>query len=109
MEFMDAGVCNFLAVDTLASMLDSHGFKKLDPRDAWSLKPGGKYYTIKNHSALFAFIVGECDASSGFKIISAHSDSPGFRIKPPSRNDERRRCHETEYRGLRRPYTIHVV
>ena len=82
MEFMDAGVCNFLAVDTLASMLDSHGFKKLDPRDAWSLKPGGKYYTIKNHSALFAFIVGECDASSGFKIISAHSDSPGFRIKP---------------------------
>ncbi|MDE5980210.1 MAG: M18 family aminopeptidase, partial [Muribaculaceae bacterium] len=36
---------------------------------------------VKNSSAVFAFIVGE-DPAAGFKIISAHSDSPGFRIKP---------------------------
>lgn len=82
MNFMDASVCNFLAVNTLKEMLDDAGYTMLDRRDAWHLTPGGKYYVTANDSALFAFIVGQGSASDGFKIISAHSDSPGFRIKP---------------------------
>ncbi len=36
----------------------------------------------KNGSAVFAFIPGDGPSDAGYKIISAHSDSPGFRIKP---------------------------
>ena len=82
LNFMDASVCNFYAVHTLKHILDGAGFTELDRRNRWELHPGGKYYTTANGSALFAFIVGDGNASEGFKIISAHSDSPGFRIKP---------------------------
>ncbi len=82
MQFMDESVCNFFAVRTLREMLDAAGYTMLDAREKWNLKRGGKYYMVKNDSALFAFIPGMGDCSEGFKIISAHSDSPGFRIKP---------------------------
>lgn len=82
MEFLDASVCNFYAVATLRKMLDEAGFSVLNPGDKWCLEWGGKYYVTKNDSAIFAFIVGDGAPSDGFRIISAHSDSPGFRIKP---------------------------
>lgn len=82
MNFLDSSVCNFFAVDTLCQILVEEGFIYLDPKKRWELVPGGKYFITKNDSALFAFIVGEGTAADGYKIISAHSDSPGFRIKP---------------------------
>ena len=82
MEFLDSSVCNFYAVDTLKAMLDDAGFTMLNFQDKWCLEWGGKYYVTKNDSAIFAFIVGDGAPSDGFRIISAHSDSPGFRIKP---------------------------
>ena len=82
MNFLDASVCNFFVVDTLSQILVEEGFVYLDPKKRWELVSGGKYFITKNDSALFAFIVGEGTASDGYKIISAHSDSPGFRIKP---------------------------
>lgn len=82
MEFLDAAPCNFLAVETLAGMLEGAGFTRLDAREAWAVKAGGRYYVTFNDSALIAFIAGEGAPSEGFRIISAHSDSPGFRIKP---------------------------
>ncbi len=81
MSFMDASVCNFFAVKTIKERLDGDGYKELKLMDAWHLTAGGKYYVIKNNSAIFAFVVGT-DPVAGFNIISAHSDSPGFRIKP---------------------------
>ncbi len=82
MNFLDASVCNFFAVDTLSQILVEEGFQYLDPKKRWELVPEGKYFITKNDSALFAFVVGEGSAADGYKIISAHSDSPGFRIKP---------------------------
>lgn len=81
-NFLDESPVNFLAAETITRMLDDEGFTRLDPADPWDLTPGAKHYVVKNGSAVFAFVVGNGTASSGFKIISAHSDSPGFRIKP---------------------------
>lgn len=80
--FLDNSPVNFLAVSTLRDQLDAAGYVMLEQNNPWSLQPGGKYYITQNDSALFAFQVGLGQASTGFKIISAHSDSPGFRIKP---------------------------
>lgn len=82
MEFLDQSPVNFLAVKTVSRHLDEAGFTKLNPRDAWQLKRGGKYYITKNSSAIFAFVVTTEDPTAGFRIISAHSDSPCLRIKP---------------------------
>lgn len=80
--FLDASPVNFWAVKTVADHLESAGFTELDMRERWELKPGGRHFVIKNGSAIFAFIVGAKTAAAHFKIISAHSDSPGFRVKP---------------------------
>lgn len=81
LSFLDSSPVNFFAVDTVRNRLEKAGFTRLDPSAAWNIKPGGKHYVIKNGSAIFAFVAGN-SPEAGFKIISAHSDSPGFRIKP---------------------------
>lgn len=81
LSFLDRSTCNFLAARNIAEELQNAGFTRLDMRDAWSLRPGDRRYVVKNDSAIFAFVVGN-RPEAGYKIISAHSDSPGFRIKP---------------------------
>lgn len=82
MEFLDSSPVNFFAVDTLAKMFSDAGFEHLEPANRWNLRPGGRYFVTKNSSAIFAFAIGQGSPDCGFKIIAAHSDSPGFRIKP---------------------------
>lgn len=81
MKFLDRSVCNVWAVDTVTRCLEENGFQPLAMSDEWRLEPGKGYYVVKNHTAVMAFIVGQ-DPTLGYKIIAAHSDSPGFRIKP---------------------------
>lgn len=83
LQWLEESPCNFLAVKTIAAQLEAKGYRRLDLHDAWSLQPGGRYYTTKNDTAIFAFTVGSrpvCE--SGFRIISSHSDSPCFKLKP---------------------------
>lgn len=83
LRFLDDSPCNFLAVNTIRTHLEENGFVELDLSDVWNLEKGGKYFVVKNHSAIFGFTIGSKPISEqGFKIIAAHSDSPGFRIKP---------------------------
>ncbi len=83
LRFLDNSPCNFFAVDTIRRELENNGFSELNLSDRWVLKKGGKYYTTKNDSAIFAFTIGEKAMEElGVKIITAHSDSPCFRVKP---------------------------
>lgn len=83
LKMLDNSTCNFMAVQTIEKRLKESGFKELFQAERWSIEKSGKYYVKKNGTAIFAFIVGtESPAIGGFKIISAHSDSPCFKIKP---------------------------
>ncbi|MDE7465255.1 MAG: M18 family aminopeptidase [Muribaculaceae bacterium] len=83
LDWMDQSTCNFMAVDTIRHELEEIGFQALDQKNPWELEPNGRYYVIKNGTAIFAFIIGNVPASeAGFHIISAHSDSPCFKLKP---------------------------
>ena len=82
MEFLDQSPVNFYAALTVVNRLDAAGYERLDPTQAWDIRPGGTYYMVKNDSAVFAVDVAEGAPSAGFRIIAAHSDSPTFRIKP---------------------------
>lgn len=64
-------------------ILNENGFIEIKEEDKWDLKSNGKYYVIKNDSALIAFEIGSEDIEQvGFRLIGAHTDAPGFRIKP---------------------------
>lgn len=83
LKWMDASTCNVMAVDTVEKELKNAGFTELRAADEWHLEPGGKYYMTQNGTAVFAFVAGSGDvAENGFHIISSHSDSPCFKIKP---------------------------
>lgn len=83
LEWLDKGTCNFLAVETIKRELVSAGFKELKQGDKWAVAGKGKYFMTKNDSAIFAFVIGTKPiAEAGFRVISAHSDSPCFKIKP---------------------------
>jgi len=83
LSWLDKSTCNFQAVATIKSELDAAGFSELRQEDSWTIKPGSRHYVVKNDSAIFAFIAGtKAPGENGFRIISAHSDSPCFKIKP---------------------------
>lgn len=83
MKFLDDSPANFFAVKSAAEMLRAAGFTELDAAAEWPrLAPGDRRYVIKNDSAIFAFIVGADGPDAGFRVVSAHSDSPCFRVKP---------------------------
>lgn len=80
---LNTSVCNFFAVAEMEEILLHHDFTELNLAEAWTLQPGGRYYVKRNDTAIFAFICGTAPvAEAGFHIIAAHSDSPGFKLKP---------------------------
>jgi aspartyl aminopeptidase len=82
-DFIYSSPSAFHAVDSVKAILNHNGFEELYDFKRWDLKIGGKYYVIRNHSAITAFVVGNGNVEEeGFKIIGAHTDSPTFRIKP---------------------------
>lgn len=83
LDSLDISTCNYCAVKEMESILLRKGYEKLSMGSEWNLKPGAGYFVTKNSSAIFAFRVGHGVAdAAGFRIIAAHSDSPGFKLKP---------------------------
>lgn len=83
LKFINNSKVSYLAASEIEKNLVADGYTKLNEEDSWNLEKGGKYYVAKNESAIIAFEVGDTNIEeSGFRLIGAHTDSPGFRIKP---------------------------
>ncbi|MEG0013868.1 MAG: M18 family aminopeptidase [Cellulosilyticaceae bacterium] len=83
LEFIDNSPSMFHAASSISALLEEQSFTYLDPKSNWEIQEGGKYYTTANNSAVIAFKVNSQNVESdGFKIVGAHTDVPGFRIKP---------------------------
>ena len=83
-DFMNASPVNFFAVETIKKCLTEAGYKEWKAGEPCpEVKSGAKLFSTKNGSAIFAFHMGRKTlAEGGMRIISAHSDSPCFRVKP---------------------------
>lgn len=69
-----------------------NGFNKLSENQKWNLEYGGKYYIIRNGSAIMAFTIPERAKAlaPSFNITAAHLDSPTFKLKPNFTIDQKR-------------------
>ncbi len=63
--------------------LESAGYVRLDEADHWQVGAGDKFYITRNDTSVIAVRVGtgECE-EAGFRIVGAHTDFPGLRLKP---------------------------
>lgn len=83
LDFIDASPSPWHATSTLAERLRAAGFSELDEKLRWVLQPQGRYYVVRGGSSLIAFVAGEGAISEvGLRIVGAHTDSPGLRLKP---------------------------
>ena len=82
-SFIDASPSPWHAVASVEQRLRARGFTRLEEGERWQLAAGGRYYTVRGGASLIAFVLGSrVPAETGYRIVGAHTDSPGLRLKP---------------------------
>ncbi|MCM1175885.1 MAG: M18 family aminopeptidase [Blautia sp.] len=100
--FIDNSPTVYHAVANLERMLAAEGFTCLEEKDAWEIKPDGKYYVNRNGSSLIAFILPE-KKPAGFHMTAAHGDSPCFKLKEAAEivvDDQYLKLNVEKYGGM---------
>ena len=85
LDYIDASPSPWHAVSSTIKQLESNGFELLTENQPWKLKKNGRYYVTRDGASIIAFTLGTKPAAeAGFRIVGAHTDSPGLRLKPKS-------------------------
>ncbi len=83
LSFIAQSPSAFHVVKASEDMLHSAGFLPLMWGKPWQLERGKCYYVKVFGSAMFAFRVGKSGRGKrGIRMAAAHTDFPGFRVKP---------------------------
>lgn len=82
-DFVSASPSSYHAAAALAARLSAAGFEAHDEADAWdSVRGGSRGFAVRD-GALIAWRAGrDVDATSPVRVLGAHTDSPGFVLKP---------------------------
>lgn len=81
LDFLRRSPTPWHAVANMAARLEAAGFRRLDEGEAWRLAPGERVYVTRNDSSIIALQLPR-ETLSGLRMIGAHTDSPGLRLKP---------------------------
>lgn len=82
-DFIDASPSPWHAVASAEALLQAQGYTRLEEHARWQLAANGRYYVVRGGASIIAFVQGNKPlAETGFRIVGAHTDSPGFRLKP---------------------------
>lgn len=83
LDFIDNSPSPWHAVASIETAIQAFQFVRLDEAAPWQLQAGGRYYVVRDDSSIVLFVLGnKVPAEAGFKIVGAHTDSPGLRIRP---------------------------
>ena len=79
--FIRESPSSYHAAAETSRRLQEAGFIALDEADEWPREPGR--YVVVRDGAVIAWVVPEgATALSSFRVLGAHTDSPGFKLKP---------------------------
>jgi len=83
LAYIDASPSPWHAAESTAQRLLAQGYTRLDETQRWKLVPGGRYFVMRGGASIIGFVLGsDALAHSGFRLVGAHTDSPGLRLKP---------------------------
>ncbi|MEO6955856.1 MAG: M18 family aminopeptidase [Antricoccus sp.] len=80
-QFVVASPSSFHAAAEVARRLTEAGFIAQDESAAWSASPGG-HYLVRDGAAIAWWVPTDADATTPFRVLGAHTDSPSFKLKP---------------------------
>lgn len=81
--FVTAAPSSYHAASALAAVLAESGALLLDEAEAWPEVTAGSSGVVVRDGAVIAWRAGEgVTATSPFRILGTHTDSPGFVVKP---------------------------
>lgn len=80
--FVTASPSSYHAAAEAVRRLEDAGFRALREEDAWEVGPGSRC-VVRRDGSVIAFVVpDEAGPLTPFRIVGAHTDSPGFKLKP---------------------------
>lgn len=82
LAFIDASPSPWHAVATAVARLRAAGYIALHESEPWPVRAGGNYYLVRGGSLLAVSLGTAPLAEAGWRLLGAHTDSPGLRLKP---------------------------
>ncbi len=83
LDYIDASPTPYHVVKETVRRLTAAGYRALDEREPWSLKPGDRVYVTRGDTSIAAFQLGHTPVDrAGFRLVGSHTDSPNLRLKP---------------------------
>jgi aspartyl aminopeptidase len=79
--YVTAGPSSYHAAAEGARRLAAAGFAEQDEAAEWDVSPGG-HYLVRDGALLAWRLPADPDPRVSYRIVGAHTDSPGFAIKP---------------------------
>ena len=80
--FLQASPTPWHATCNMAARMEQAGYQRLQETAAWQLEAGKRYFVTRNDSSIIAFQLPENGALKDLRMVGAHTDSPGLRLKP---------------------------
>ncbi|AWE43398.1 M18 family aminopeptidase [Actinobaculum sp. 352] len=80
-EFILASPVSYHAAEEGARRLAAVGFTRQEETEPWDATPGG-HYLVRGGALCAWWVPEQVGPGSAFRIVGAHTDSPGFKLKP---------------------------
>ncbi len=79
--FVTASPSSYHAAAEVARRLSTAGYAEQRESEPWDASAGG-HYVVRDGAIVAWFVPTEVAGPAGFRIVGAHTDSPGFKLKP---------------------------
>lgn len=83
--FVESSPSSFHAAHEVARRLEAAGFVRLEESAAWprgANGAGGRYVVVRDGAVIAWVVPPGATATTPYAILGAHTDSPGFKLKP---------------------------
>jgi aspartyl aminopeptidase len=82
--FVTASPSTYHAAAEVARRLGEAGYAPLDETADWreAIRPGARLVVVREGSVIALALPAEAGAGTPFRVLGAHTDSPGFKLKP---------------------------
>lgn len=81
-DFVAAAPSSYHAAAEVARRLEAAGFTRLREEDAWPQQAGGRFVVVRDGAVIAWIVPTDATATTPAQIFGAHTDSPGFKLKP---------------------------